>query len=301
MRRATTLGLGVAVLATGALWGSPAAKGADSPRKVDRRVEVIHLSGSRLGVQIDDVEKGDVARLKLAEERGAVVESVEEDSPAAKAGLQKDDVILRFQGESVQSARQLSRLVRETPAGRTVSIEVSRAGAPQKVAATLREGRHGGFDMGDLGGDFDVAVPPVPPIPPVPPMSADVFKWKGKEGHAFAFHDLMGRGPRRLGISFQDVSGQLAKFLHAPSETAVLVVSVDDDSAAEKAGLKAGDLIVRFDGREIRDTDDLRDEVRRATSGKEITIAVQREGKVVELRATLRDREERRPELEETT
>jgi S1-C subfamily serine protease len=155
--------------------------------------------------------------------------------------------------------------------------------------------------MGDLGGDFDVAVPPVPPIPPVPPMSADVFKWKGKEGHAFAFHDLMGRGPRRLGISFQDVSGQLAKFLHAPSETAVLVVSVDDDSAAEKAGLKAGDLIVRFDGREIRDTDDLRDEVRRATSGKEITIAVQREGKVVELRATLRDREERRPELEETT
>jgi S1-C subfamily serine protease len=111
----------------------------------------------------------------------------------------------------------------------------------------------------------------------------------------------MGRGPRRLGISFQDVSGQLAKFLHAPSETAVLVVSVDDDSAAEKAGLKAGDLIVRFDGREIRDTDDLRDEVRRATSGKEITIAVQREGKVVELRATLRDREERRPELEETT
>jgi serine protease Do len=135
-------------------------------------------------------------------------------------------------------------------------------------------------------------------------VPADVFKWKARDGgHDFAFgpHELMGPGARRLGISFQDVSGQLAKYFHAPQETAVLVVSVDEGSAAEKAGLKAGDLIVRFAGRDIRDTDDLRSEVRRATDGKEVTIGVQRDGKPVELKATLRDRHERIRELDETT
>jgi serine protease Do len=117
------------------------------------------------------------------------------------------------------------------------------------------------------------------------------------------FPGIEGGGPRRLGIAFQDVSGQLAKFLHAPSDRAVMVVSVDEGSAAEKAGIKAGDLIVRFSGREIRDTGDLREEVRRAESGKEVGITVHRDGKPVELKATLRDRDERgRHELlEETT
>ena len=301
MRRATTWGLAVAVLATGALFGSPAVRGAEDEVRVrPRRVEVIRMAGSRLGVQIGDVGKDDVSRLRLGEERGAVVEGVDADSPAAKAGLQKDDVILRFQGEPVLSAATLSRMVRETPPGRTVSLEVSRAGSTQKMSAVLQD-RGGRVDVGDL--DIDVPMPAMPAEPLMPPMPPDVFRWEGRDGghHGFAFAGPLGGGPRRLGIAFQDVSGQLAKFLHAPSDRAVLVVSVDEGSAAEKAGIKAGDLIVRFSGREIRDTGDLRDEVRRAESGKEVGITVHRDGKPVELKATLRDREERRRELEETT
>jgi serine protease Do len=290
-------------LATGALFGSPAVRGAENDVRVHpRRVEVIRMAGSRLGVQIGDVGKDDVSRLRLGQEQGAVVMGVDDDSPAAKAGLKKDDVILRFQGEAVLSAATLSRMVRETPPGRTVSLEVSRAGSTQKMSAVLQD-RGGRVDVGDL--DFDVPMPPTPPEAPMPPMPPDVFTWQGRDGHAgahvFAFPGLEGGGPRRLGIAFQDVSGQLAKFLHAPSDRAVLVVSVDEGSAAEKAGIKAGDLIVRFSGREIRDTGELRDEVRRAESGKEVGITVHRDGKPVELKATLRDREERRRELEETT
>jgi serine protease Do len=302
MRRVTTWGWAVVALATGALFGSPAVRGAENADKVvrPRRIEVIRMAGSRLGVQIGDVGKDDVSRLRLGEERGAVVLGVEDDSPAAKAGLKKDDVILRFQGEAVQSAATLSRMVRETPPGRTVNLEVSRGGSAQKMTALLQD-RGGPVDVGDF--DLDVPMPPEPPVPPVPPMPGDVFKWKGHDRHAFMFPGIEGGGPRRLGIAFQDVSGQLAKFLHAPSDRAVMVVSVDEGSAAEKAGIKAGDLIVRFSGREIRDTGDLREEVRRAESGKEVGITVHRDGKPVELKATLRDRDERgRHELlEETT
>ena len=125
MRRGIMVGLGVAVVTAGALVVSPRARGAgdDSDEKGrTRRVEVMRLAGggSRLGVELEEIDKGEATRLKLSEERGALVRHVEEGSPAAKAGLKKDDVILEFQGEKVQSASQLARLVRETPAGRTV-------------------------------------------------------------------------------------------------------------------------------------------------------------------------------------
>ena len=86
----------------------------------------------RLGVRISDVTAERLAELKLAGETGVVIEEVEAESPAAKAGLQKNDVILTFAGERVRSAAQLRRLVQETPAGRTVTLEISRGGQDRK-------------------------------------------------------------------------------------------------------------------------------------------------------------------------
>jgi hypothetical protein len=88
------------------------------PEKRDgRRVQVVVGGGSHLGVRLEDVDKDDVSRLKLTEEKGALVKSVEEGSPAEKAGIKAVDVVVRYQGESVLSASQLARLVRETPSG----------------------------------------------------------------------------------------------------------------------------------------------------------------------------------------
>src|SRR5262245_33229161 len=83
--------------------------------KTDRRVRIVMGSGSHLGVRLEDVDKDDVSRLKLTEERGALIKGVDEDSPAARAGLKAGDVVVRYQGEAVQGVAQLSRLVRETP------------------------------------------------------------------------------------------------------------------------------------------------------------------------------------------
>ena len=130
---------------------SPAVQGAAPHQdREDRHVRIVMGGGSHLGVRLEDVGREDVARLKLSEERGALVKSVEGGSPADKAGMKAGDVIVRYHGESVMGASQLARLVRETPPGRTVPIEVVRDGAAQKVTATLGGDRRGAF--GGSGG-----------------------------------------------------------------------------------------------------------------------------------------------------
>jgi len=278
-RTATTLGT-LALLAAGMAMSRAVGAEGDPIKRVDRRVQVLRLGGGKLGVRLEDVDRDDVARLKLSAERGAIVKSVEADTPAQKAGLQEGDVIVRYEGESVLSVAQLVRLVRETPGGRTVALEVSRGGNSQKLSATLAEGP-GRMHVGDFDIDLpDVPEPTVPPIPPIPPI-AGMFHGDGK-GRAFLFGD---RGPRKLGIEYQELSGQLAQYFKV--DKGVLVTSVDENGPAAKAGLKAGDVIVKFDGQPIADADDLRDRVRRAEGGKDVSITVQREGRAVDLKAKL--------------
>jgi serine protease Do len=291
MSRSIGLALGISALLAAGFNLAPAASGAEA-----RRVEIVRMGGAHLGVQLADVGKPDVARLKLSEERGALVKSVDSDTPAEKAGLKEGDVILRYQGEAVQGAAQLARLVRETPPGRTVSLEVSRGGAVQKLSATLEEGKGGPLRLGDI----EVPTPPMPPMPPMPPIPPDAFRWEdglwGK-GHAMLF-PRHGHGPRRLGIEYQEVSGQLARFFRLPDERGLLVTSVDEDGPAAKAGLKAGDVILKFGSKDVRNAEDLRHEVMHAAS-QEVTITVQRDGKPLDLRLKLGGLESRRDE--ETT
>jgi serine protease Do len=288
MSRWIGLTAGISALLAGGFALAPKASGAEG-----RRVEIVRMGGAHLGVQLADVGKTDVARLKLSEERGALVKSVDSDTPAEKAGLKEGDVILRYQGEAVQGAVQLARLVRETPAGRTVSLEVSRGGAVQKLSATLDEGKDGGFRLGDL----EVPMPHLPPMPPMPP---DAFRWEdgnGGKGRVMLF-PRHGHGPRRLGIEYQEVSGQLARFFRLPDDRGLLVTSVDEDGPAGRAGLKAGDVILKFGGKDVRDAEDLRHEVMHA-AGQDVTITVQRDGKPLDLKLKLGPLEPRRDE--ETT
>jgi serine protease Do len=298
MSRWIGLTTGISALLAGGFALAPAASGAEA-----RRVEIFRSGGAHLGVQLADVGKTDVARLKLSEERGALVKSVDSDTPAEKAGLKEGDVILRYQGEAVQGAAQLARLVRETPLGRTVSLEVSRGGAIQKLSATLEEGKDRAFRFGDLDVPTPVLpnMPDMPNMPPMPPMPPDaVFRWDdgpwGK-GRAMLF-PRHAHGPRRLGIEYQEISGQLAHFFRLPDDRGLLVTSVDEDGPAGKAGLKAGDVILKFGGKDVRDAEDLRHEVMHAAS-QEVTITVQRDGKALDLKLKLGALEPRRDE--ETT
>jgi serine protease Do len=266
-------------------------------RKIDRQVRIVKDGGSYLGVRLEDVGEEDVARLRLPEEKGALVARVEGESPAQKAGLVADDVIVRYHGEGVLGASQLARLVRETPAGRTVPLEVVRNGSVQRLQVTLgdSEGSAWSLDEGlgrELGGHkwtFRVPPPPEAPEPPdapMPPMPPSLPKVWANPHHLLDRMVWFGEGPRKLGLEYQEISGQLASYFKLEADEGVLVTSVHDDGPAGKAGLKAGDVILKLASREILDGDDLRRAVDKAEAGRETTITVQRDGRSVELKVT---------------
>jgi serine protease Do len=271
---------------------------ADDDEDKSRQVEIVRFAGggARLGVVLEDVGADDVARLKLPEERGAVVKEVVKGSAAEKAGLKEDDVILSYQGERVGSAAQLRRLVRETPGGRRVTIDASRAGATQRLTATLAKPEDHELSLGDDNFRFNmpdsfrfnVPVPPVPPAPPVPPM--DHLFENGDRGQRFFFRDrdrLVEGRPGRLGLTYQEVSGQLARYFKV-DDGALLVTEVEEEGPAAKAGLRAGDVIVKFNGKAVSDGMGLRHSLFEVPSGTDVTLTVQRDGHPLDVKVSPR-------------
>jgi serine protease Do len=256
-----------------------------------RALEVL-TGSSRIGVSIRDVEDGDTKAAKSA--TGVVVEDVSTDSPAEKAGIRKGDVIVEFDGERVRSVRQLTRLVQETPAGRTVAAILQRDGQRTTVSVTPRDDGRFSFpgleELGDWGREFryrvapramappDPPAPPARPAPPNPPMAWD-------------FDGVLGRAGR-LGISIGSLSPQLAEYFG--TKDGVLVTSVSDDSAAAKAGVKAGDVITSFNGSAVSDPQDLRRRIQSLDEGDEFTVAVMRDRKPVTLKGKAESTSRRR-------
>ena len=195
-----------------------------------------------LGVVLTDIDSAKAKELKLGSENGVLVKDVRENSPAAKAGVMKNDVIVEFAGEKVRSAAQLSRLVRETPVGRIVPLVVNRAGKTLTLNAQIETSHMGPMAMVEGGEplrDFTIPVPPQPP----------------EMGHNF--NVFIARGAR-LGISGDDLTSQLAEFFGVKQGKGVLVREVTAGTPAEKAGLKAGDVIVAVDGNEVANVAELR-------------------------------------------
>ncbi len=190
-----------------------------------------------LGVTLKDVTADEVRDLKLPGEYGALVESVDADSAAAKAGLQKGDVIVEFAGERVRSEAQLRRLIRETPAGRTVSMQVIRDGQARALTAKLQSRTN----------QFNIQIPEIQ----IPPINPQLFDYR-------SFNFPFGAGRPSLGISGDELTTQLAGYFGVKQGKGVLVREVVVGSAAEKAGLKAGDVIVAVDGKTVATVTELR-------------------------------------------
>ncbi|MPZ18677.1 MAG: PDZ domain-containing protein [Luteitalea sp.] len=249
-------------------------------RRADAHDEVaafgVHaeFGGSRLGVAIRDVTAEDVANEKLAGTVGALVTAVDEDSPAAKGGLVEGDVIVAFDGERVRSVRQLSRLVQETPAEREVVVEVVRDGQRQRLqVAPARDGRswslsRGKFrDLADkvridaerLRREIEATVRVYGTWPDAFKFIAPDFPWSGA----------------RLGVSVQPLTPQLAEYFHVAG--GVLIFSVEADSPAAKAGLKAGDVVTAVDGKPVEDVAAIRRAVQDRDK-REATLGVTRDG-----------------------
>lgn len=239
------------------------------------------LGGSRLGVSISDVSADDT---KGKGNAGVEIDEVDEDSPASKAGLKKGDVVVEFDGERVRSARQFTRLVSETPPGRTVAATVVRDGQRVNVSVTPRDGNNFRFLEGDnwlsIPAPAPMAVrppsPPAAPRPPVPP-SFESFFW---------------RSGNRLGVTTEDLSPQLAEYFGA--KDGVLVSSVEADSAAAKAGVKAGDVISTVNGSSVANASELRRRLSSVDPGDEFTLGIVRDKRTMTLKGKFENAPERR-------
>ncbi len=210
-----------------------------------------------LGVSVEDITKKLADREDLKSTSGAYVSDVAEDSPAEGAGIREGDVIVKFGVKEIGDSDDLIRAVRKSDPGEEVAIVVNRAGETKTLKAKL--------DEIETPRAYAFTVPPRPNIAPMHPG-----------GFGMSFH----RSGERLGMEMQDLGKQLAAYFEVPGNRGVLVTSVSTKGSAGKAGMKAGDVIVRVNRNTVRDVDDVLDEVRE-TDADSIPFEVIRKGKTV--------------------
>lgn len=227
-------------------------------------------SNSYLGVDITDITGDRVNALKLKEEKGVEVNFVDPDAPAGKAGIKEHDVILSMNGSAVESAAQLRRMIHETPPGRVVTFGISRDGQPVTVKVQLAD-KHKEFAfVGPKPGDIHVNIPEihVPDID-IPSMNMVVVT-----------------SSARSGLMVENITPQLGEFFGVKNGNGVLVRSVEKGSRAEKAGFRAGDVIVKVNDQPVHDTSDFSHAVR-SRNGNSVNVAVMRDKKEQNLSLSL--------------
>jgi serine protease Do len=186
-------------------------------------------------------------------DRGVLVRSVEANSPAEKAGLRSNDVILQYNKQDVVGVLQLTRLVSETPVGRTVDVTVRRDNREQTLKVTTEKAPLGPFSRGeirlrtpDLSGLKDHIALNLPQLDHLEILTTATVA--------------------SAGVRADSLTAQLRQFFGVKEGEGVLVSSVDADSAAAKAGLKAGDVVTAVDGSVVSTPSDFNREVRSRTT-----------------------------------
>jgi serine protease Do len=199
-----------------------------------------HVERGWLGVAIQPLTPDLAKGFALPGHDGALVSSVTEGSPAAKAGLKPGDVIVKYDGRKVARAADLPRAVADTPVGRAVALQVIRDGATMTLTATvarLEEPRE-----------------------------------------AMADADTSPTAAPTLGVTGRTLTPSVAQQLGLHDSRGVLVVGVQDGSRADDAGLKAGDVIAEVDHRTMASVQELQTAVRTHRSGAPLLVLVHRDG-----------------------
>src|SRR5689334_8884986 len=249
--------------------------------------------GGFLGVYGEDITRDNMGKYHLNEPRGVGITQVMNESPAQKAGLRNNDVILRLDGENVTSVRKLNRLVSEIAPDHVVKITISRNGAEQEVTATM--GKRNNLNAArDLFGGKQPKVwtwegpRNFPNMEKIPNMNnfPNMYKFTDLPDNGGDLAIIMGNS-RRIGVSTMELSKQLADYFGIANGHGVLVTSVSDDGPAAKSGVKAGDVITAVDGEAVDSPGDIARLINRKKDG-DVTLTVIRNKSQQTIRVTPR-------------
>jgi serine protease Do len=193
-------------------------------------------------------------------EIGVRIQDITKESAAEKAGLKEGDVITKIDDKKIENPDGLSKIIREHKPGDKVVVTYLRDKKEQKVTAELTKWKGFGMltttpgfkmDMGDM--DFEKIMPKMQTMPRVrAPMG---FSWSG--------------GAPKLGLSVQDTD----------DGKGVKVIDVDEESNAEKAGIKEEDVITEVDGKVVNNADEIAKIIRESKDKISVMIKLQRSGK----------------------
>lgn len=221
--------------------------------KVEKKAQSFVLTApferSYLGIQTVEITKENYAKFGLAQARGVGIEKVVENSPAANAGLQNGDVIVHFEGEEIKSVLKLTRLIGEVAPEQTAKITVLRGGGEREFSVTLGRRELPSLPMGNFRFENLPSLPALPRTPqaqtvPLPSFGSgdgnNVFIWRGGAN-------------RQIGVGTVALTKQLGDYFGVPEGRGLLINNVRENSPAANAGLKAGDIIVEIEGKEVKE------------------------------------------------
>jgi len=186
-----------------------------------------------IGVYTQEIDEDLSDAFNLDQDKGIVVVDVVDDSPAEEAGLKRKDVIVEFNGVKVDGSEPLADLVRDTKIGDKVDVVVMRKG--QKKTLTVEIGERPSSKWRQF--DKQLMVENL--------MKNNLAMAIGHRGY--------------MGVTIQNLNDQLGEYFGVKNGNGVLITGVSEDSPAEKAGLKAGDVIIKADDEEIVDSEDIFD------------------------------------------
>ena len=236
-----------------ALLGSISCSRAQEEKDVVVKVAKNETRKGWLGVSLRDMDKDRAREMKVKTTTGALVADVVEESPAQKSGLKEDDIVIEFNGKTIEDAEDLVNAVRKTKPGDKGSVVVMRNNQKKTIEVTLAKPPHE-----SLASLQSFAMPRVPAAPKL------LFSPRYEDA--------------AYGLELLDLNPQLGEYFGTPDKKGVLVERVREESDAQKAGFKAGDVIVKIGEDRIEDTRDVWDALEDYKEGDKVSIDILRKG-----------------------
>jgi len=251
------------VVGSGYVWSSAKAPSSGMAKAVPINIvtsiasEIIEkgkVSRGWLGVSISDTEEG---RVRIVE--------IEKESPAELVDLEEGDLILKVEGKEISKAKELALETRRRKPGQSVTLEIERDGKKMEVKAKLGE-----YPEREVKREIELKFPdlflPKPAKPPQPPKPPRVRTWPRE----YFFRNWENR--KYIGVYLEEIGSELAEYFGVKEGTGLLVSRFSEDSPAEKAGLKIGDVIVKVDGKRVESVNELSELIQDKEKGEKIKI-----------------------------